>query len=62
MSKNVPYKWTDEHQKNFDAIKRVIGQEVSLACIQTLINAPFQTHTDASCAKTGNQLHFIPEK
>jgi hypothetical protein len=24
-SKNVPYKWTDEHQKNFDAIKRVIG-------------------------------------
>jgi hypothetical protein len=24
-SKNVPCKWTDEHQKNFDAIKRVIG-------------------------------------
>ena len=23
-SKNCPYKWTDEHQKNFYAIKRVI--------------------------------------
>ena len=40
MSKNVPFKWTDEHQKNFDAIKRVIGWEVLLA--YTDFNAPFQ--------------------
>jgi hypothetical protein len=45
-SKNVPYKWTDEHQKSFDAIKRVIGREVLLAC-PDFFNAPFQIHTDA---------------
>jgi hypothetical protein len=31
-SKNLPCKWTDEHQKNFEAIKRFVGGEVSLAC------------------------------
>ena len=30
-SKNVPYKWTDELQKNFETIKRVLGREVLLA-------------------------------
>ena len=30
-SKNVKYGWKDEHQKCFDAIKRVIGREVLLA-------------------------------
>ena len=30
-SKNVKYNWKDEHQKCFDAIKRVIGREVLLA-------------------------------
>ena len=30
-SKNVKYDWKDEHQKCFDAIKRVIGREVLLA-------------------------------
>ena len=30
-SKNVPFKWTDELQKSFDTIKRVIGREVLLA-------------------------------
>jgi hypothetical protein len=50
-SKNVPCKWTDEHQKNFDAIKRVIGREVSLACPD--FNAPFQTHTDACKTQIG---------
>ena len=29
-SKNVKYDWKDEHQKCFDAIKRVIGREVLL--------------------------------
>ena len=28
-SKNVKYDWKDEHQKCFEAIKRVIGQEHS---------------------------------
>ena len=30
-SKNVKYDWKDEHQKFFDAIKRVIGRELLLA-------------------------------
>ena len=45
-SKNVKYDWKDEHQKCFDAIKRVIGREVLLACPD--FNAPFEIHTDAS--------------
>jgi hypothetical protein len=50
-SKNVPCKWTDEHQKNFEAIKRVIGREVLLACPD--FNAPFQIHTDACKTQIG---------
>ena len=43
--KNVKYDWKDEHQKFFDAIKRVIGHEVFLAYSD--FNAPFEIHTDA---------------
>jgi hypothetical protein len=50
-SKNAPHKWTDEHQKNFDAIKRVIGREVLLAYPD--FNAPFQIHTDACKTQIG---------
>ena len=50
-SKNVPFKWTDEHQKNFDAIKHVIGCEVLLAYPD--FNAPFQIHTVASKTQIG---------
>jgi hypothetical protein len=50
-SRNAPCKWTDEHQKNFDAIKRVIGREVLLACPD--FNAPFQTRTDACKTQIG---------
>jgi hypothetical protein len=45
-SKNDPYKWTDEHQKNFDAIKGVIGH----------FNAPFQIHTDACKTQIGASI------
>ena len=38
-SKNVKYDWKDEHQKCFDAIKRVIRCEVLLAYPD--FNAPF---------------------
>ncbi len=50
-SKDVPFKWTDEHQLNFDTIKRVIGREVLLAYPD--FNAPFQIHTDASKSQIG---------
>jgi hypothetical protein len=50
-SKNVPCMWTEEHQKNFDAIKRVIGREVLLAYPD--FNALFQTHTDACKTQIG---------
>jgi hypothetical protein len=50
-SKNIPYLWTDEHQKSFDTIKRVIGREVLLAYPD--FNAPFQIHTDGSKTQIG---------
>ena len=48
-SNNVKYEWKDDHQKCFDAIKRVIGHEVLLAYPD--FNAPFKIHTDASILK-----------
>ena len=56
-SKNVKYDWKDEHQKCFDAIKRVIGREVLLAYPN--FNAPFEIHTDASKIQIGA---VIPQK
>ena len=50
-SKNVKYKWKDEHQKCFDAIKRVIGRELLLAYPN--FDAPFEIHTDASKLQIG---------
>ena len=44
-SKNVKYDWKDEHQKCFDAIKRVVGRVVFLGYPD--FNAPFEIHTDA---------------
>ena len=43
--------WKDEHQKCFDAIKRVIEREVLLAYPD--FNAPFEIHTDAQKLKMG---------
>ena len=50
-SKNVKYDCKDEHQKCFDAIKRLIGREVLLAYPD--FNALFEIHTDASKLKIG---------
>ena len=50
-SKNVKYDWKYEHQKCFDAIKRVIGREVLLAYLD--FNALFEIHTDASKLQIG---------
>ena len=50
-SKNVKCDWKDKHQKCFDAIKRVIGCEVFLDCLD--FNAPFEIHTDASKLQIG---------
>ena len=50
-SKKKPYKWEDEHEKCFHAIKRIIGREVLLAYPD--FNAPFDIHTDASKTQLG---------
>ena len=50
-SKNFKYDWKDEHQKCFDAIKRVITREVLLDYPD--FNAPFEIHTDASKLQIG---------
>ena len=53
-SKNVKYKWKDEHQKCFDAIKCVIGREVLLAYRD--FNAPFEIHIDPSKLNIGSVI------
>ena len=67
ISKNVKYKQKDEHQKCFDAIKRVIGHELLLAYPD--FNAPFEIHTDASklyigafISQKGNPIAFYSRK
>ena len=50
-SKNVKYDWKYEHQKCFDAIKRVIGREVLLAYQD--FNALFEIYTDTSKLQIG---------
>ena len=50
-SKNFKYDWTNEHQKCFDAIKRVIGRELLLDYPN--FNAPFEINTDASKLQIG---------
>ena len=54
-SKNFKYDWKYEHQKCFDAIKRVIGREVLLAYLD--FNAPFEIHTDASKLQIGAVIY-----
>ena len=51
ISKNVKYQWTDEHQKCFDEIKRVIEREVFMAYLN--YNAPFEIHINASKLQIG---------
>jgi hypothetical protein len=50
-SNKIPFKWTDEHQLAFAAIKCVIGRETLLAYPD--FNAPFHIHTDASKTQIG---------
>ena len=50
-SKNVKYEWKDEHQRCFEDIKRVIGNEVLLGYPD--FNAPFEIRTDASKLQIG---------
>ena len=50
-SKNVKYDWKDEHQRCFDAIKRVIGREVLLGYPDFI--SPFEIYTDASKFQLG---------
>ena len=56
-SNNVKYDWKDEHQKCFEAIKRVIGREVFLSYPD--FNDPFEIHNDASKLQIGA---VIPQK
>ena len=50
-STNVKYDWKDEHQRCFEAIKRVIGRDVLLGYPD--FNAPFEIHTDPSKFQLG---------
>jgi hypothetical protein len=45
-SKNVKFNWTDEHQKAFENIKKIICIEVMLTFPD--FSKPFHIYTDAS--------------
>ncbi len=53
-SKNVKFKWTDEHQKAFDEIKTVIAQETLLTYPD--FSKPFHLHTDSSKVQLGSNI------
>ena len=53
-SQNVKYDWKDEHQKCFNAIKRVIGREVFFAYPD--FNDSFEIHTDVSKLQIGEVI------
>jgi hypothetical protein len=50
-SKNVKFIWTDEHQKTFDIIKKIICREVMLTFPD--FSKPFHIYTDASDKQLG---------
>ena len=52
--KNVKYDWKYEHQKCFDAIKRVIGCEVLLAYLDFI--DMLEIHTNASKLQIGSVI------
>ena len=45
-SKEVKFKWTELHQKNFDLIKKVIAKETLSA--YSNFNTQFDIHTDSN--------------
>ena len=53
-SKNVKFKWTEEHQKAFDAVKAVIAQETMLTYPD--FSKPFHLHADASKIQLGAHI------
>ena len=50
-SKQAIWKWTDEHQNAFDAMKKIVAREVLLSYPN--FNEPFEIHTDASATQLG---------
>ena len=50
-SKQAVWKWTDEHQNAFDAMKKIVAREVLLSYPN--FNEPFEIHTDASATQLG---------
>lgn len=50
-SKNVPFKWMDQHQKSFEEMKRIVSKEVLLSFPD--YTKCFQLYTDASDKQMG---------
>ena len=51
ISKDVPYKWTKEHDEAFEEMKSVIGKETMLMFPD--FNKKFHIYTDASNTQLG---------
>jgi hypothetical protein len=53
-SKNIKFNWTDEHQKAFDNIKKIICREVMLTFPN--FSKPFYIYTDAIDKQLGDVI------
>jgi RNase H-like domain found in reverse transcriptase len=51
LSKSVPFTWTEQCQKSFEDIKKIVAQEVLLN--NPNFNVPFDIFTDASEKQLG---------
>ena len=54
MSKDAKFIWTEEHQKAFEQVKKVVSKETLLAYPD--FNTPFEIHTDASDYQLGSVI------
>jgi hypothetical protein len=53
-SKNIKFNWTDQHQKAFENIKKIICREVMLTFPD--FSKPFHIYTDASDKQLGTVI------
>jgi len=53
-SEKVPFKWTDECERAFNTMKRILSKETLLTYPD--FNKPFDIHTDASDMQLGSVI------
>jgi len=52
--KTVPWQWTEQHEKSFQLVKKIVSRETLLAYPQ--FDKPFIIHTDTSHTQLGSVI------